>query len=788
MQSEHYCPVNHFIRQIFAVFNSCFSNFYCTIPKDTTGLIESQIASSAQAAPARFTRAQRGSNRTTGRKHAVAVLGSAALSLAGLAAQAAPAAEDAVVLDELSVEARGGDAANQALPPPTGTIGPPPAPFAGGQIASGGRVGFLGNRSIFDTPFTQANYTEELIRNQQALTVGDVIANTSSVQAVQPPFTAQQNLAIRGFFVNSRDFAFDGLYGISSAYQPALEGIERVEVLSGPGTFLFGFPPSGSAVGVVNLVPKRAADVPLTRVTAQSLSTGNLGGAFDVGRRFGDGNALGIRINGAYRDGATPVDHQSDALGVLTLGLDYRGERLRLSLDAGYEHVGFDSQSNGLTVLPGLRIPRAPNLTLNVQEPWEHSDIEQGFGVVQAEYDLTPKVTLFAAIGGSLATRDHLGSQATITAASGAVVLQSGTISAETRQWTGEAGFRARFQTGPVEHTVAVVTTHYGSDEPFATGIGPRIRSSLYAPVLVPQPYEPRAALQVTGQEDLDSVGVTDTASALDGRIQIIAGGRFQSLKRDYALPRGGFQSRYDKSASTPMAALVVKPWDRLSVYASYAEGFGFGPTPPLGARNTAATIPPVVTSQIETGLKLDLDPVGVTLAFFEIQQPSGILDPRSLIFSLNGEQHNQGVDLAVFGSPADGVRVLAGLTLTDGRLTKTAKGAFDGNVAPGAPATLASLGGEVDLPAWILKDVSLTGRIIHASPQYYDQANTQKIPDWTRLDLGLRYRFTADGTPVIARFNVENVAGARYWGSATSGVLSYGTPRTFLASLSAEF
>lgn len=723
-----------------------------------------------------------------GRRRIRAILGRTTLAVAGLAAAHTAAAQDTVVLDELSVEAREGGAGQRSSTPATGTIGASPTPFAGGQVASGGRVGFLGDRSIFDTPFTQSNYTAELIRDQQALTVGDVVANNASVLAVQPPFTAQQNLAIRGFFVNSRDFAFDGLYGIASPYQPALDGIERVEVLSGPGTFLFGFPPSGSAVGVINLIPKRATDTPVTRITAQTLSTGNLGGSVDIGRRFGDGNAFGIRVNGAYRDGATPVDHQSSEFGILSLGLDYRGEALRLSLDAGYEHIRFDSQSNGLTVLPNIPIPKAPELTRNVQQPWERSTFEQGFGVLRVEYDIAPSTTLFGAVGGSAVTRDHFGSQAAITSRRGALLVQSGVISAEIRQWTGEVGVRSRFQTGPVDHTVAVVATHYAAGEPFAIAAGARFRSSLETPTFIAQPPRIPPILQVKGLSQLDSIAVTDTTSVLDGRIQVIAGGRFQDLKRDYALPNGGFQSRYDKSAATPMAALIVKPWDKLSLYASYAEGFGFGPTPPIGARNAFATIPPVVTSQVETGLKLDLDPIGVTVAFFEIQQPSGILDPRSLIFSLNGEQRNQGVDMAVFGSPIDGVRVLAGLTLSDGRLTKTEGHAYDGHVAPGVPVVQASLGGEIDLPPRLLKDVTLTGRVIRAGSQYYDQTNIQKIPDWTRLDLGLRYRFTANGIPVTARFNVENVTGLRYWAAATSSVLSFGTPRTFRGSLTAEF
>ncbi|MDF2602489.1 MAG: TonB-dependent siderophore receptor, partial [Methylobacterium brachiatum] len=157
-------------------------------------------------------------------------------------------------------------------------------------------------------------------------------------------------------------------------------------------------------------------------------------------------------------------------------------------------------------------------------------------------------------------------------------------------------------------------------------------------------------------------------------------------------------------------------------------------------------------------------------------------------LFGLNGEQRNQGIDLGLFGAPAEGFRVLGGLTLVDGRLTKTAAGLFNGHVAPGVPSMQANLGAEVDLPAWILPGVTLTGRVIYTASQYYDQANTQTIPDWTRLDLGIRYSFRANGTPLTARFNVENAAGARYWGSTAQSVLSYGTPRTFLASLTADF
>ena len=68
------------------------------------------------------------------------------------------------------------------MTPSTGTLGAPPAPYAGGQVATGGSLGLLGNRSVMDTPFNQTNYTAELIANQQARTIRDVLVNDPSVR------------------------------------------------------------------------------------------------------------------------------------------------------------------------------------------------------------------------------------------------------------------------------------------------------------------------------------------------------------------------------------------------------------------------------------------------------------------------------------------------------------------------------------------------------------------------------------------------------------------------------
>ncbi len=71
-------------------------------------------------------------------------------------------------------------------------------PYAGGQVARGGRVGILGNKEIMDTPFSSNAYTSDLIQNQQAKSVGDVLLNDPSVRVARGFGNFQESYFIRG--------------------------------------------------------------------------------------------------------------------------------------------------------------------------------------------------------------------------------------------------------------------------------------------------------------------------------------------------------------------------------------------------------------------------------------------------------------------------------------------------------------------------------------------------------------------------------------------------------------
>lgn len=210
-----------------------------------------------------------------------------------------------------------------------------PASYAGGQVARGGRVGMLGNVDVMDTPFNITSYTSQLIADQQASTVLDVLENEPSVRRSSPAGGAQQYYTIRGFDVGTSEIFFDGLPGLAPRYSSLpMDFTERLDVLKGPNALLYGMSPTGLVGGAVNLVPKRAGDKPLMRLAFGVESDAQWKGHLDLGRRFGPNGEWGLRFNGSYTEGDGYIDDQKKEGDVGSLALDYRGERLRVALDA----------------------------------------------------------------------------------------------------------------------------------------------------------------------------------------------------------------------------------------------------------------------------------------------------------------------------------------------------------------------------------------------------------------------------------------------------------------------
>ena len=671
--------------------------------------------------------------------------------------------------------------------PPQAMIDNLPPPYAGGQVATGGQLGLLGNRDVMDTPFNQTNYTSRLIQDQQARSIADVVANDPSVRNVFPAASYTAPLFIRGFSLSNYEFSFNGTYNVGPAVLVSPEYLERVEVLKGPNVMLNGMPPFGGIGGSVNLVPKRAANDDLNQVTASYVSNAQFGGHVDFSRRVGEDRSIGFRFNGVYRNGDTPVDRQTQEVAAAVFGLDFRGERVRLSLDYGYQKQRYNSPLQFTYVSAGVPVPLAPGGRSNWFQPWSFVDTNELFALAKAEFDLTPDWTVFAGIGGRDTRWDGARGFSSVTDSSGNLTQSVSHNASWELSNSQELGIRGRMETGPIRHALSLVGTRTaieggGSIVPLVT-----TSSNLYAPTFVSRPTIPYGTLPKLELSQLSSLALADILSAADERVQLILGARLQRIQAtNFSDLTGAVTSYFDQSALSPAVGLVVKPWKSVSFYGNFIQGLQQGPTAPQGTTNAGQVFPPMMSRQFELGAKVDLGSFATTLSAFQIERPSSFTNSTTGVFGVDGLQRNKGLEWTVFGEPLAGFRALGGITLMDGRLVSTASPLTTGMKATGVPDVQLNLGGEWD--ASFARGLTFSGRVIYTSLQYLDQANTQSIPGWTRFDAGVRYVFERkDGKPVAFRFNVENLFDLNYWASAGSG-LSMGAPRTFLLSLTANF
>lgn len=669
--------------------------------------------------------------------------------------------------------------------------------YAGGQVAQGGRVGLLGSKDNMDTPFNITSYTQQLIQNQQAASVGEVLLNDPAVRNARGFGNFQQLYMVRGLPIFSDDMSYNGLYGLLPRQYLAAELVERVEVLRGASAFLNGAAPGGSGLGgAVNIMPKRAPNDPLTQVTA-GLQTGEETYlATDVARRFADGR-VGVRFNGVSRDGDTAVDGESRELGMAAVGADYRGDALRISADLGYQDQQLDATQPSITIAAGLAIPNAPDASESIAQPWTYSNERDVFGTLRAEYDFNDVITGWVA-GGSREgdERSSLANPTVINAAG-----DSGSYRFDAAHQdsviTGEMGLRMQFHTGDIGHRVTTSTSTYENESSnayaYSNFFTPFI-VNIYNPVAVAAPLanfgsggslsHPKA----TQQTETSSFAVADELAFLNETLLVTLGARHQTIEdRSYDYNSGAKLSDYSEDRITPVAGVVYKFTPELSAYMNYIEGLVKGDVAPATntngpVANAGEALEPYQTEQTEAGIKFDAGRLGSTVSVYQSRKPIAGYDGNNRLEEVD-DQVNKGLEVSVYGEATPDVTVLGGVSFLDTDV--------DGEKAIGAPDTQANLGIEWSVPQ--LRGLVLDGRTLYTSSQYADAANDQKVPSWTRLDLGARYLMELSNAQIMTlRARVDNVTGRDYWASAGgypgAGYLTVGTPRTFIMSASVDF
>ncbi len=661
-------------------------------------------------------------------------------------------------------------------------------PYAGGQVAKGGSLGVLGNQDVMDVPFSTVNYTSELIQNQQARSVADVVVNDASVRALTAPGGFGDQFQIRGYTVNNDDIGLNGLFGLTSGTRVPLEMVERVQVLKGPGTFVNGIPPSGSIGGSINLVTKRAGNDPLNRLTTSYLGESQFAAHIDAGRRYGDNNEWGVRVNALKRSGEGTIDKGSQQTGLVTLGVDYLGEKLRWSFDAMVQADDIKEFRPQVTIADGQRVPSAPDARKNFY-PGTKLDYNGRTFLSNLEYDVNSNVTLYGGIGYSdFSFKQSFPSAINGIGAGGNFTLGNAYYDFYSKTFVSNAGARFKFATGNVGHAVTLAANRLDQESGYfyAQSAG-TVPSNIYNPVGLPPIAGARNSPDRSQEVTLTSYVLTDTLSFLDEKVLVTLGVRDQKVEQNTYDPTTGVKGApYNEGAVSPLAGIVIKPFNNVALYANHTKGLTQGELVPVGAgfSNEGTALAPYKSTQNEVGVKVDFGRITTAISLFQIERPNREDDPVTNRRAYSGEQRNRGLELAAYGELVSGLRLMTSVMFSDPKV-KSNSATSDGKDAIGVPDFTANLGLDWDTP-WI-QGLSFNGRAIGTSSAYYNSANTVNVPGWTRLDIGARYVTQAAGKPIVLRANLENVLDKNYW--LQSGTfLTIAAPRTLLLSATIDF
>ncbi len=277
--------------------------------------------------------------------------------------------------------------------------------LANGKLKAQTELGALGNKKIVDTPFSVAAYSEKLIEEQQATTVGEVLKNDASIRITTNQGHLNENFNIRGFDINHDDIALNGMYGMAPYGRVPTEFLDSVTVLKGPNALVAGMSPAGGVGGVVIAKTKRA-DKEKTQVSASMEEGGFYQSGFDVSRRFGAEKEFGLRVNGAYGQGEHIIEGMEDKHASGAIAADYTTDKLKLNFDA---YAVRDDRNGGSPAIVAFGVKDAhghiyngvldaPKGDTNYFSNLEgHTDSE--FVGLSGEYAFTPDLNVYAGVG-----------------------------------------------------------------------------------------------------------------------------------------------------------------------------------------------------------------------------------------------------------------------------------------------------------------------------------------------------------------------------------------------------
>lgn len=600
---------------------------------------------------------------------------------------------------------------------------------------------------LIETPSSISVVTRQQIEAQQAKTVTQALRYTPGVTAeISGPQFATDSLIIRGFQQGTGRMLRDGMRTFLSDYlgwdAPEPYGIERIEVLRGASSVLYGAADPG---GQINLVSKRPPQTPLHAIQLQGGSFDYKHAAFDFGGPLDDQGEFSYRLTGLVRDSNAQTEHVENERTYIAPAFTWRpSDATELTLLGEYQ-LQKGNFTNG--------VPAQGTVLSN-----PNGDIDRDFYIGEPDYDRATNEKTAAGYAFEHRFDDvwsvrqnlrfsHYRHDSKEIAFNGwtDASLRNADRYAELRQGSGDLftvdnQVQARFASGPVTHTVLAGLDYshgdYEQEQAYALATSLDVFNPSYGngnPITLELPasgYE--QTIKQTGLYLQDQL-------KFDEHWVLLLGGRYDWVKNENTAAWASEPVQRDEKFSG-RAGLVYLFDNGLAPYLSYSQSF----LPAVGRTAGDQVFEPEEGVQYEVGLKYE--PAGggslYTIAAFELTKENvSTPDPENPGSSIQeGEIRSRGIELEAKTRIAEGLDLLAGYTWNDVEVSESNEPAIKGNRPFRVPEHIASLWLDYQVQGGPLAGLGVGGGVRYVGSTYGDRGNSFEVPSYTVFDALLRY------------------------------------------------
>jgi iron complex outermembrane receptor protein len=683
-------------------------------------------------------------------------------------------------------------------------------------------AGTLETLPLSSAPLSEFVVTRDLMNDQIARTLTDIIKNDASIGEDYAPVGYYGDFQIRGFPIDLATGLQINNLPIAGEQDVPLENKRAVELLKGIAGVSSGVTTAG---GLIDYITKRP--LPVTAIDLATDHRGTSYAAVDLGHFLGSQQRFGLRTNLAGEDIHTYVESANGWRGVGAVSADWKpSSSASLKTDFEYQHKRERSvagyQLLGGTIVPDIR--RLSPSTMLADQPWSKPNIFDALNT-GARLDLTAPAHWLVSIA---ANYSHSLIDDNVIYPYGAALTadQSNTLCPDSPYYffcpngsyeaydyrspgelridsTGEILASRHLKTGAIENNVVVG----GSLFDRSVYLSPSI---IYATIGVENIYQRNVVFDEqsytpAGPSTLSDYNrqaalILQDSLILPHRIRLTAGGRYASVadanytgKKDLWLPQ----------YSATWTAI-----SNLTFYGAYSQLLSLGPQAPFWVDNGSLYLAPFFTRQAEVGAKYEPGQrILLSTAVFRMRTP--FFYPRAvagadsfcpaaaagdLCFESDGRETHEGLELNAQGKAAPWLKLSASAAAIEAVSDDSSTPAFNHKQVINVPRYKTAFFADLALPriAVLPRDLHLLPGWSYTSSKEATRDDAVRVGGYNLFNLGARYAPQGDDGHFVFHLYADNILDKRYWkdtgASYGDTFIHLGAPTTVRLSMTYRF